>query len=190
VPHTQDIPASLSGMVVEVRTAADPLAFVPAIRDAVRRIDSGLPLAKLTTERQLIAETIGRPRAFGALTAAAAVVGLLLACVGLYGIVSYDAARRTTEIGIRIALGARQADVVRLVVRETMIVVAAGATIGLLLASASSRLVATVLFGVRPGDPLTIAAALVVMIAVAAVATYMPARRASRLDPTAALRYE
>jgi len=190
VPHTQDIPAALRGMVVEVRTAADPLAFASAIRDAVRRVDPGLPLAQLKTERQVIAETIGRPRAFAALTAASAVVGLLLACVGLYGIVSYDAARRTTEIGIRIALGARQADVVRLVVRETMIVVAAGAAIGLLLASASSRLVATVLFGVQPGDPSTMAVAMLVMIAVASLAASVPARRASRLDPTVALRYE
>ena len=94
------------------------------------------------------------------------------------------------EIGIRIALGAQRFDVVRLVVRETMVVVGAGALIGLALAAAASRVVASVLFGVEPGDPLTIAAALVVMIAVAAVATYMPARRAARLDPTVALRYE
>jgi len=190
VPHTQDISASLRGMVVEVRTSADPLGFAPAIRDAVRRVDPELPLTQLKTERQQIAETIGEPRAFAALTAAAAAVGLLLACVGLYGIAAYDAARRTMEIGIRIALGAQRFDVVRLVVRETMVVVAAGAAIGLALAGAAARLVATVLFGVQPGDPLTIAAALHVMIAVAALATYMPARRASRLDPTVALRYE
>jgi predicted permease len=190
VPHTQDIPASLRGMVVEVRTAGDPLAFAPAVRDAVRRVDRELPLVKLRTQRQQIGETIGAPRAFAALTAAAAAVGLLLACVGLYGIAASDAARRTMEIGIRIALGAQRFDVVRLVVRETMVVVGAGALIGLSLAAAVSRVVGSVLFGVQPGDPLTIAAALVVMIAVAAVATCMPARRAARMDPTVALRYE
>jgi len=187
VPHTQ---APLRSIVIEVRTAADPLAVAPAIRDAVRGVDRELPLVKLKTERQQIAETIGRPRAFAVLTAAAAAIGLLLACVGLYGIAAYDAARRTTEIGIRIALGARRFDVVRLVVRETMIAVAAGAVTGLVLAGVAARLVATVLFGVQPGDPSTIAAALLVMIAVAALATFAPAHRAARLDPTVALRYE
>jgi len=187
VPHTQ---APLRSIVVEVRTAGDPLALAPAVRDAVRRVDPELPLVNLKTERQQIAETIGRPRAFAVLTAAAAAIGLLLACVGLYGIAAYDAARRTTEIGIRIALGARRFDVVRLVVRETMIAVGAGAVTGLLLAAVAARLVATVLFGVQPGDPPTIAAALVVMVAVAALATFAPAHRAARLDPTVALRYE
>jgi predicted permease len=188
VPHSQAAPATR--VVIEARTAADPLAFAPAVRDAVRRVDPGLPLVALKTQRQQIGETIGEPRAFAALTAAAAAVGLLLACVGLYGIAAYDAARRTMEIGIRIALGARRADVVRLVVRETMIVVGAGAAIGLALAGAASRLVASMLFGVTPGDPATIAAALVVMLAVAMLATYGPARRAARLDPTRALRCE
>jgi len=187
VPHTQ---APVRGVVVEVRTAGEPLAIAPAVRDAVRRVDPELPLMALKTERQQIAETIGRPRAFAALTAAAAAVGLLLACIGLYGIAAYDATRRTMEIGIRIALGARRSDVVRLVVRETMIAVAAGAAIGLALAGAGSRLIASVLFNVQPGDPATIAAALAVMLAVAMLATAAPARRASRLDPTVALRYE
>jgi ABC-type antimicrobial peptide transport system permease subunit len=187
VPHTQVGPGS---MIVEVRAASDPLALVPAIREMVRRVDTRLPLEDVKTQRQQIANTIGKPRAFAVLTAVSALIGLLLACIGLYGIVSYDATRRTTEIGIRIALGARRFDVVRLVVRETMIVVGIGAAIGLLLVAVSSRLVGSVLFGVRPSDPPTIAAAMLVMIAVASLAASVPARRAARLDPTAALRYE
>ena len=187
VPHTQVAP---DRMIVEVRTGPDPMSLVPSLREAARGVDSSLPLEEVKTQRQQIAETIGKPRAFAVLTAASAVIGLLLACVGLYGIVSYDATRRTTEIGIRIALGATRWDVVRLVVRETMLVVGAGAAIGLILVAASSRIVASVLFGVRPGDPSTIAAAMLVMLAVASLAAAVPARRASRLDPTAALRYE
>src|SRR5262245_1051394 len=187
IPHTQ---APLRNIVIEVRTAGDPLALAPAIRDAVRRVDPELPLVNLKTERQQIAETIGSRRAFAGLTAVAAAIGLLLACVGLYGIAAYDAARRTTEIGIRIALGARRFDVVRLVVRETMIAVGAGAVTGLVLAGAAARLVATMLFGVQPGDPSTIAAALLVMVAAPVLATFAPAHRAARLDPTVALRYE
>ncbi len=187
VPHAQVAPGP---MIVEVRTGPDPMTLVPSLREAARRVDSSLPLEEVKTQRQQIAETIGKPRAFAVLTAASAIIGLLLACVGLYGIVSYDATRRTTEIGIRLALGATRWDVVRLVARETMIVVGIGGAIGLILVAASSRLVASVLFGVRPSDPATITAAMLVMLAVASLAAAVPARRASRLDPTAALRYE
>jgi ABC-type antimicrobial peptide transport system permease subunit len=117
-------------------------------------------------------------------------VALLLACVGLYGIVSYDAMRRTNEIGIRMALGARRSDVLRLVMRQTIVVVMVGAAIGLGLALMTSRLIVSLLFGIQPTDPLTIASAVALLFGVAVLASYVPARRASRLDPTQALRYE
>jgi ABC-type antimicrobial peptide transport system permease subunit len=177
-------------MTVEVRTAADPIMVVPAIREAVRQIDPSLPLSDMKTEQQQIAETIGKPRAFALLTAAAAAVALLLACVGLYGIVSYEATRRTNEIGIRMALGARRHDVLRLMMRQTIVVVMVGAAIGLGLALVTSRLIVSLLFGIQPTDPLTIASAVAILFGVAVLASYVPARRASRLDPTQALRYE
>jgi ABC-type antimicrobial peptide transport system permease subunit len=115
---------------------------------------------------------------------------LLLTCVGLYGVMSYAVTRRTNEIGVRMALGARGADVVRMVMRETMLLVAIGMAIGLGAALATTRLIATLLFGLSPNDPVTIAAAALLMIIVAAFAGYLPARRAARVDPMTALRCE
>jgi putative ABC transport system permease protein len=161
-----------------------------AIREAVRQTDPTIPLAEMKTQRQQIAETIGKPRAFAVLTTVSGVIGLLLACVGLYGIVSYETIRRTREIGIRMALGAQRSDVLRLVMRQTVIVVTIGAGIGVALALAASRSIGSLLFGIAPSDPLAIGSALAVLIGVALAASYLPARRASQLDPTQALRFE
>ena len=187
MPHAQAPP---SGMTVEVRTASDPVTVASAIREAVRRTDPTIPLAEMKTQRQQIAETIGKPRAFAALTTVSGMIGLLLACVGLYGVVSYETIRRTHEIGIRMALGARRSDVLRLVMRQTVVVVTIGAGIGVALALAASRLIGSLLFGIAPSDPFAIGSALAVLIGVALTASYLPARRAAQLDPTQALRYE
>ena len=117
-------------------------------------------------------------------------LALALASIGLFGVMSYSVARRTNEIGIRMALGARSADVLSLVMRESMTMVGVGVAIGLAGALAASRLVATLLFGLAPTDPLTMAAAVGVMIVVSGFAGYLPARRAARVDPMVALRYE
>jgi ABC-type antimicrobial peptide transport system permease subunit len=161
-----------------------------AIREAVRQTDPAIPLTEMKTQRQQMAETIGKPRAFAVLTTVAGMIGLLLACVGLYGVVSYETIRRTREIGIRMALGARRSDVLRLVMRQTVVVVTIGAAIGLALALAGSRLIESELFGIAPTDPFAIGSAVAVLIGVALAASYLPARRASQLDPTQALRYE
>jgi len=144
----------------------------------------------MQTERQQIADTIAKPRAFALLTTVSGIIGLLLACVGVYGIVSQDAVRRTHEIGVRMALGAGRAQVLRLVMRQTMIVAIVGAAIGFGLAMAASRLIAGSLFAIPANDPLAIGSALAVLLAVAFAAAYVPARRATELDPTQALRYE
>jgi predicted permease len=187
MPHAQVPP---SGMTVAVRTVSDPMTVASSIREAVRQTDPTLPLAGMKTQRQQISETIGKPRAFAALTTVSGMIGLLLACVGLYGVVSYDTIRRTHEIGIRMALGARRSDVLRLVMRQTVAVVTIGAGIGIALALAASRLIRGVLFGIAPSDPFAIGSALAVLIAVAFAAAYLPARRASQLDATQALRCE
>jgi len=115
---------------------------------------------------------------------------LLLACIGIYGLISYAVARRIPEMGIRMALGARRASVVWLVLREALILVLIGLAAGIPLVSAAARLVTSLLFGVSPTDPATLAATAVLMLSIAIVAAYLPARRASRVDPMAALRYE
>ena len=117
-------------------------------------------------------------------------LALMLASIGLYGVMSYAVARRTNEIGIRMALGAQRIDVLRLVMRESMMLVAAGVAIGLGVAVAASRLVGSLLFGLASTDVVTMAGAMIVMIAVSAFAGYLPARRASRVDPIVALHYE
>jgi len=151
-PYTQ-MPQTV--MTCEVRTATDPLALVPAVRQAVRRVDASLPPVTVKTQRQQIAESIDRPRGVAFMTSLFGAVALLLACLGLYGVVSFDVTRRTGEIGIRMALGAQRLDVVALILRDAMTVVAIGAGIGVGLSLAAGRLVASQLFGIRPSDPAT-----------------------------------
>jgi ABC-type antimicrobial peptide transport system permease subunit len=127
---------------------------------------------------------------FATLTALSGAIGLLLACIGLYGVVSYDAKRRTSEIGVRMALGARRSDVLRLVIGQTLWIVTIGSGVGLMLAAFGSRLLDNQLFGVQPFDIPTMASATVILVGIAGLAVFLPARRAARLDPTQALRHE
>jgi ABC-type antimicrobial peptide transport system permease subunit len=187
MPHAQVAPRA---MTVEVRTDTDPTAVVSAVREAVRGIDPSMALADMRTQREQIADTIAKPRLFAVLTTVSGLIGLLLASIGLYGAVSYEAIRRTREIGIRVALGAQRSDVLRLFMRQTVVVVAIGAGIGVALAIAAARLLGSVLFGVGPHDPVAIGSALAVLGAVALAASYLPARRALRLDPAESLRSE
>ena len=187
MPYTQ-VPAGR--MTVEVRTAGDALAMTGGIRAAIQRIDPNLPLMRVRTQDEQISETIRQPRTFAALTAVSGVIGLLLACIGLYGVVSYDARRRTSEIGLRIALGAQRSDVLRLVMGQTSWFVASGAVAGLVLATLSARLLGNELFGVQSFDVSTMASATAILVAIASLAAFLPARRATRLNPTHALRHE
>jgi predicted permease len=175
---------------LEVRTTSDPLALVPAARAAVRAIDSNLPVTNVSTQVEQIKNRLQQERLFAQAYALFGGLALLLAAIGLFGLMSYSVARRTNEIGIRMALGARRADVARLVMGESMVLVAAGVVIGLGAALAARRLVEALLFGLAASDVRSFAAAVATMVIVSALAGYLPARRASRVDAMVALRYE
>ena len=183
-------PERLWGMTYEVRTAGNPLNWVPAIRQVVQRIDKNVPLSHIKTQTEQIDETILNERLFAKLTSFFGLLALSLACVGLYGTMSYSVARKTNEIGIRMALGAQKGSVVRMVLKDTLLLVAVGIGLGLPLALASTRLVNSFLFGLKPRDPLTLLGATAILAAVATLAGFLPARRAARVDPLIALRYE
>jgi ABC-type antimicrobial peptide transport system permease subunit len=161
-----------------------------SIREAVREVDNNLPLFDVKSQSQQADESLAQERLFATLSSFFGVLALLLACIGLYGVMSYGVARRTNEIGIRMALGATAPRVTRMVMRETMLVVVIGVAIGLGAAFGATRLVGAMLFGLAPTDPITISLAVVLMLVVAALAGYLPARRAAKVDPMIALRYE
>jgi predicted permease len=177
-------------MTLQFRSNGNRADYAATIGRLVREMDPQVQVVSLQMMSDVVNESLVQERFLAQLGGAFSLFALLLACVGLYGVMSYAVARRTNEIGIRMALGARSADVVRLVMRETMLLVAVGMIIGLGAALATTRLVSGLLFGLAPNDPLTIAVAVLLMIAVAALAGYLPARRASRVDPMTALRYE
>ena len=187
VPYTQN---PLGPMAFEVRTASDPAAAVNAIREAVRQVDANVPLMNVSTQMEQIEGRIGQERLFAQAYALFGGLALVVAAVGLFGVMSYSVARRVNEIGVRMALGARRLDVVQMILRESTVLVAAGIAVGIATALASSRLIAALLFGLQPTDPATIAIAVLVLITVSALASYLPARRAARVDPMVALRAE
>ena len=177
-------------MAFAVRTAGDPLTMISAIREAVRQIDPNLPLFRFTTLNAQAEERLAQERLFARLTSFFGLLALGLASIGLYGVMAYSVARRTHEIGVRMALGARAPDVVRMILWESMLLVVIGVLIGLGAALGSARFVSGMLYGLTPADPTTISLSALVMLAVAGLASYLPARRASRVDPMVALRYE
>lgn len=188
-PYSQ-MPAPVSNLVFEVRLAGDPQAVVPEVRSAIRGLDPALALAGVKLQADVDAEHFGPQRMFAALSGFFGLLGLLLAAIGLEGTMAYAVARRTGEIGIRMALGARRGQVLAAVLRETLGLTLAGVAAGLLGAWAASRLLAGQLYGVAPTDPATFAAAAVLMLAAAALAGGWPALRAARVDPMLALRAE
>ena len=175
-------------LAVMVRTAGDPAALAPALRDVVRDIDPALPRPLVRTLEQETAIALFPQRIAAIVTGVLGGVGLLLAAVGLYGIIAYSVSRRTREIGVRVALGAQRWDVLGMVVREGMRLAGTGVVVGLVLAAVATRLIAGFLFSVSPMDGVTFAGMSVLFIAVALLASYLPARRAAATDPLTALR--
>lgn len=177
-----------SAMMIHIRTAGDPLALIPALRTEVAALDPNLPLSDIRTMEAHIGGAMLPARLAGTVLGIFGVLGLTLAAVGMYGVMSYAVAQRTREIGIRMAIGAGQPAVLGLVMRQGLTLVAVGGAIGLLAAIAAARLVRSVLYGENAFDPVTFVAVPAVLMAVAALAIWVPARRATRVDPVLALR--
>ena len=193
VPPTMYVPypqTRLGSAVFEIRTAAAPATVMNSIREVGRQIDPNLPLTDVSTQIEHVERRFAQEKLFAQAYTLFGALALLLASIGLFGLMSYNVSRRTNEIGIRMALGAQRQDVLRLVMRESMLLVIVGIVAGVIVAVSASRLVASLLFGLPPRDPLTLFAAIVVMVLVSGLAGYLPARRASRVDPMVALHYE
>jgi len=177
-------------MTLVVRTVGDPKTVVAAVRREVRAMDPRMPMFEVETLGAQIAASLREEHLLANLLSGFGFLALLLSCLGLYGILSYTVARRTNEIGIRMALGADRQDVLWLVLRDALRLVLLGVLFGIPAAIAAARLVSSQLFGISVADPLAISMATIVLLVVAAVAGYLPARRATRVDPLVALRYE
>jgi putative ABC transport system permease protein len=189
VPYAQR--PNNTDLFLVVRTdAADPAALAPAVRGAVAGVDRDLPVYRVTTMEKLVAESLMQRRFAMFLFGVFAALALALAVVGLYGVMSYGVAQRTHEIGLRMALGAQSRDVLRMVVGQGMLLVAIGLGLGLVSALLLTRLMESLLFGVSAADPATYAGIALLLAAVAFLASYLPARRATKVDPMVALRYE
>lgn len=173
-----------------LRTAGDPRALAGPVREAVRRLDPNLPVASVRTMREVVASALATPRLTGTLLGMFAGTALVLAVVGLYGVLSFVVARRTHEIGIRLAIGAERGQVLRMVLRQGLTLAMTGVVCGVALAAAGTRYMASVLYEVTPLDGVTFTAVPLVLVAVAALASLLPALRATRVSPTIALRIE
>ena len=179
-----------SRMRLALRTEGDPLSLVPAVRSAVRSLDPELPFSQVATMEQLLARSVAQRRLSMLLFVAFAGAALVLAAIGLYGVMAYSVTQQTREIGVRMALGAQRHHVLRLVVGRGMILTSAGAVLGLLAALGLTRLMSSLLFGVAAADPATFCWVALLLTAVALLACYLPARRATKLDPLVTLRHE
>ena len=180
----------VQGMSLVLRTTVPAVSVSEPVRREVYGIDQNIPVANVRTLEQLVAKSISQPRFYMTLLAVFATVALVLAAIGIFGVLSYAVAQRTREIGIRMALGAQQASVLRLVVRHAMLLAGAGVLLGMVAAFFLTGTLASLLFDIRPTDPLTFAAVAGTLGAVALLASYIPARRATRVDPIVALRAE
>jgi putative ABC transport system permease protein len=185
LPLTQEPPRSVA---IVARTSVDPMNAARDVETVVQSLDKDMPVTKMQPMTALMSDAISRQRLSMVVLAVFAIVALLVAAVGLYGVVAHSVTERTREIGVRMALGAEGRQVLRLFVRQGLLTAAAGTAIGLVGAAGLTRVLESLLFGVKPTDPLTLGIVAALLLAVALVACYVPARRAARIDPLIALR--
>jgi macrolide transport system ATP-binding/permease protein len=190
LPFSQDSYYPIDEMTFALRGSGDPLGYVNTVREIVRQADPRVPVTDVKTQAAQIDQTMNQEIIFARLCTAFAALALLIACVGLYGTMAYTVARRTVEIGIRMALGARRGAVVWMVLREVLVLAGVGLTVGVCLALGTSRLVASFLFEVKPNNPATVVSAVVILLTAVVLAGYAPARKASRIDPMTAVRQD
>jgi predicted permease len=190
MPFEQNLGIPIEEATFLLRTAADPLAFANTVREIVRQADPRIPVTSLGTQTAQIEGEMSQQILFARLCTGFSILALAIACVGLYGTMSYTVARRTPEIGIRMALGAQRSTVVWMVLREVLILALAGLAIAVPGALAASKLVASFLFDVKPNDPASFAAAIAILLTASLLAGFLPARNASRIDPLTAVRHE
>jgi putative ABC transport system permease protein len=177
-------------MNLVLRTNGDPLSIAGALRNEVRAIDPDQPVSAMRPMTELVDSSVAQPRYRTTLFGLFAALAMILAATGIYGVMSYSVAQRTHEIGVRMALGARRFDVLKLVVGQGMLLTLIGVALGLAAAFGLTRVMQSLLFGVTTKDPLTFVVVSALLIAVAFVACFVPARRATKVDPLVALRYE
>jgi putative ABC transport system permease protein len=191
LPYRQaDLLLPVFQLSVVMRTAGDPSLETSALRSALAEIDPNQPLVKVRTMEENMATTVAQPRFRTWLIGILAMLALVLAAVGVYGVMSYTVTQRTSEIGVRVALGAQPKDVFRIIVGEGLRLALFGVGVGLVAALVLTRLLQSFLFGISAYDPVTFIAVSLLLTLVAAAASYFPARRATRVDPMIALRYE
>ena len=190
IDPTMYTPLTGESATFEVRTAGDPKSFITPVRNLVNQRDSNLPMTNVVTQTEQIDRLLAQERMIAQLSSFFGALALALACVGLYGLLSYEVMRRTREIGIRMALGAQRADLISMVVWRGIILAAAGTAVGAAAALAIGKLLKSLLYGISPVDPVTLAGVAVLLVSVALFAAFVPARRATKVDPMIALRYE
>jgi predicted permease len=190
IPYTQAPPQELGQMKFFVRTAGKPMNIVSAVRQQIQSIEKDLPLVGVATQDEEVMGQASEERSMAMLLGFFGALALVLSSIGLYGTMSYAVSRKTRELGIRLALGAQRKDLLRMVLREALQQVVIGMAIGIPVALAGARMIASMLFGVKTTDTAAISVAVLVMSAIALVAGYLPARRATKVDPIEALRYE
>jgi ABC-type antimicrobial peptide transport system permease subunit len=183
-------PQTSEAATFELRTAADPAAILPTIRKVVAGVNANMPLFNVQTESEQIDRILFQERLVARLASFFSILALVLACIGLYGLLSYEVTRRRREIGIRMALGAQARDVLRLIVRQGIALALVGTAVGIGIALAITRYLTSMLYNVHANDPWTLIAVAILLTLISLAACFIPARRATHVDPMVTLRYE